>query len=186
MSPGHGFHFTHKITSHTRSPFIATPNRANTRLPRSTEISSSNGPCLFLHHLPLFLLPCLSLAQPALKESLLVMLVILGNNLFAHFFCRFHFLLDFIPLKDYNEHMHKPVSLCFYLISLKLNLLLVSLYPSQDVVCVCACVLAQSCPALRNLMDCIPPGSSIHGILQGRILEWVTMSFSRGSSRPRG
>ena len=35
-------------------------------------------------------------------------------------------------------------------------------------------------------MDCSPPGSSIHGILQARILEWVALSFSRGSSQPRG
>ena len=34
-------------------------------------------------------------------------------------------------------------------------------------------------------MDCSPPGSSIHGILQARTLEWVAISFSRGSSRPR-
>ena len=34
-------------------------------------------------------------------------------------------------------------------------------------------------------MDCSPPGSSIHGILQARILEWVAISFSRGSSQPR-
>ena len=34
-------------------------------------------------------------------------------------------------------------------------------------------------------MDCGPPGSSVHGILQARILEWVGMPFSRGSSRPR-
>ena len=34
-------------------------------------------------------------------------------------------------------------------------------------------------------MDCSPPGSSIHGILQARVLEWVAISFSRGSSRPR-
>ena len=34
-------------------------------------------------------------------------------------------------------------------------------------------------------MDCSPPSSSIHGILQARILEWVVISFSRGSSRPR-
>ena len=34
-------------------------------------------------------------------------------------------------------------------------------------------------------VDCSPPGSSIHGILQARILEWVAISFSRGSSRPR-
>ena len=34
-------------------------------------------------------------------------------------------------------------------------------------------------------MDCSPPGSSVHGILQVRILEWVAISFSRGSSQPR-
>ena len=45
--------------------------------------------------------------------------------------------------------------------------------------------LAQSCPTLCNLMDCSPPGSSVHGILQARILEWVAISFSRGSSQPR-
>ena len=36
-----------------------------------------------------------------------------------------------------------------------------------------------------NPMDCSPPGSSIHGILQTKILEWETILFSRGSSRPR-
>ena len=35
-------------------------------------------------------------------------------------------------------------------------------------------------------MDCSPPGSSVCGILQARILEWVAISFSRGSSQPRG
>ena len=38
---------------------------------------------------------------------------------------------------------------------------------------------------LCDPVDCSPPGSSIHGILQARILEWVAISFSRGSSRPR-
>ena len=45
--------------------------------------------------------------------------------------------------------------------------------------------IAQSCPTLCNPMDCSPPGSSIHGILQARILRWVAISFSRGSSLPR-
>ena len=40
--------------------------------------------------------------------------------------------------------------------------------------------VAQSCLTLCNPMDCSPPGSSIHGILQARILEWVAISFSRG------
>ena len=43
----------------------------------------------------------------------------------------------------------------------------------------------QSCPTLCNPMDCNPPGSSVHGILQARKLEWVAIPFSRGSSRPR-
>ena len=48
------------------------------------------------------------------------------------------------------------------------------------------CVLAaQSCLTLCDPMDCSSPGSSIHGILQARILEWVAIPFSRGSSRPR-
>ena len=50
----------------------------------------------------------------------------------------------------------------------------------------CVCVLVtQSCPTLCNPMDCRPPGSSVHGILQARILEWVAMPSSRGSSPPR-
>ena len=44
---------------------------------------------------------------------------------------------------------------------------------------------AQSCPTLCNPLDCSLPGSSVHGILQARILEWVTIPFSRGSSQPR-
>ena len=42
------------------------------------------------------------------------------------------------------------------------------------------CVCAQSCPTLCDSMDCSPPGSSVHGILQARILEWVAISFSHG------
>ena len=41
----------------------------------------------------------------------------------------------------------------------------------------------QSCPTLCNPMDCSPPGSSVHGILQARILEWVPISLSTGSSQ---
>ena len=46
-------------------------------------------------------------------------------------------------------------------------------------------VLVSQCPTLCDPMDCIPPGSSVHGISQARILEWVAISFSRGSSPPR-
>ena len=48
------------------------------------------------------------------------------------------------------------------------------------------CVLSsQSCLTLRDPMDCSLSGSSVHGILQVRILEWITMPSSRESSRPR-
>ena len=45
--------------------------------------------------------------------------------------------------------------------------------------------LLQLCPTLWDPMDCSPPGSSVHGILQARIREWVFMPSSRGSSQPR-
>ena len=44
--------------------------------------------------------------------------------------------------------------------------------------------VTQLCLTLCDPMDCSPPGSSVHGILQARILEWVAISFSRGSSQP--
>ena len=42
-----------------------------------------------------------------------------------------------------------------------------------------ACSVTQSCPTLCDHMDCSPPGSSVHGILQARILEWAVISSSR-------
>ena len=45
--------------------------------------------------------------------------------------------------------------------------------------------VTQSCPTLCDPMDCSLPGSSLHVILQARVLEWVAISFSRGSSQPR-
>ena len=45
--------------------------------------------------------------------------------------------------------------------------------------------VAQLCPTLWDLIDCNLTGFSVHGILQARILEWVAIPFSRGSSQPR-
>ena len=45
--------------------------------------------------------------------------------------------------------------------------------------------VAESCPTLCDPRDCSPPGSSVHGILQARMLEWGAMHFSGGSSQPR-
>ena len=49
---------------------------------------------------------------------------------------------------------------------------------------ICCCSVAQSCLTLCDPMDCSLPGSSVHGIFQARILEWVVISFSRGLPNP--
>ena len=51
--------------------------------------------------------------------------------------------------------------------------------------CVCVCSVTQSCLTFCNPMGYSLPGSSVHGIFQARILEWVAISSSRGSSRTR-
>ena len=63
---------------------------------------------------------------------------------------------------------------------------------TQGCVCVCVrvcvhvCVLVTlSCTTVCDPVDYNPPGSSVHGVLQARILEWIAISFSRGSSQPR-
>ena len=60
-----------------------------------------------------------------------------------------------------------------------------SLYGQSLQFCCCCCLVAKSCRCFCNLRDCSPPGSSVHGISQKRILEWASISFSRGSSWPR-
>ena len=78
------------------------------------------------------------------------------------------------------------VTLClFYL------LLNIKKYIFYDVYSFCLtslahrCLVTKLCLTLLRPMDCSPPGSSVHGILQARILEWIANSFSRGSSPPR-
>ena len=51
-------------------------------------------------------------------------------------------------------------------------------------VCVCVCVCTQLCLTFCDPMDCSPPGSSVHGILQSGVLEWVAMPSSRHLPAP--
>ena len=83
-----------------------------------------------------------------------------------------------------------PVSLCFFfsfypllwkVFSISVQLILKGDHSIQTVLC----LVTQSYPTLCNPMDCSPPGSSVHGILQAIILEWVAFPFSRGYSQPR-
>ena len=77
------------------------------------------------------------------------------------------------------------------LISLKLLIVdswvtmyfLIFLFPS--IYNICCCLVAKACLTLCSLMDCSLPGSSVHGISQARILEWVAFSFTMESSRSR-
>ena len=59
------------------------------------------------------------------------------------------------------------------------------MYNTVSLVNNCESEVTQSCPTLCDPVDCSPPGSSIHGILLARILAWVAVSSSRGSSQPR-
>ena len=65
---------------------------------------------------------------------------------------------------------------------LQINYELQTKYKKQLPKGVRVCVVAQSCLTLCNPMDHSPPGSSVHAISQVRILEWVTIPFSRASS----
>ena len=71
----------------------------------------------------------------------------------------------FLPL--YHPYISDEISLCFFCV----------LDGESEV--------TQSCPTLWNPMDCSLPGSSVHGIFQAIVLEWIAISFSRGSSQPR-
>ena len=61
-----------------------------------------------------------------------------------------------------------------------------TLFLGSELLSLCVCsVPPQSRPTVCDPMDCSLPGSSVHGIFQARILEWVVISFPRGSSGPR-
>ena len=99
-------------------------------------------------------------------------------------------------------HMQKCAALKIFCLPpciLHLWQYLYSIYAEEELICGTLCsssnilepamkvkvLVAQSCLTLCDPMDCSPSGSSVHGILQARILEGIAISFSRVSSRPR-
>ena len=87
-----------------------------------------------------------------------------------------------IPLVNYIFYLShsRMVSItCFqhacHFLTLEILLLLHS-----TICCCCCCLVPKSSPTLCDSMDCSPPGSTVHGIFQATILEWVAISFSRG------
>ena len=65
-----------------------------------------------------------------------------------------------------------------------MSVLFIKILLWSNEVATCVCLVTQSCPILCDPMDCSLPGSSVHGILQARIMDWVAMLSSRGSSQP--
>ena len=109
----------------------------------------------------------------------------MGNSLMITFFCVIQFFFE------------KSMCLCISDIkSLEKNKstsdkIHSSLYKFSSISFICLClslylyIIAQSCLTLCNPMDCSLTSSSVHGIFQARILEWVAIYFSKGSSQPR-
>ena len=81
---------------------------------------------------------------------------------------------------------------CWYLMKIIGNIiLLIKVFYKVKITWTCfqsscyCCLVAQSCSSLCDPVDCTPPSSSVHGIPQAIIVKWVSISFSKGSSRPR-
>ena len=108
--------------------------------------------------------------------------------------CLCHILVIFIRFHTFSLFLHLLMVICdhhlLYCSNLELNLqylrgmpvCLISLWIPSEWMKV---LVAQSCLTLCNPMDYSPPGSSVLGALWARILKWVTIPFSRGSSQPR-
>ena len=93
---------------------------------------------------------------------------------FFHNWVTFCLSGSYLSLYKEKRYLHTPEKQCWCIFLSKL------LGKERAMLC----LVTQLCPTLCNPMDCSPPGSSVHGILQAKILEWVATSFSRGS-QPR-
>ena len=93
---------------------------------------------------------------------------------------------DFEQGSDIISHIHKELLwLLFSGASREARYKVITIIQMRNIWIVVSSKVAQLSPTLCNPMDCSLPGSSVHGIFQTRVLEWVAISFSRGSSRPR-
>ena len=85
-----------------------------------------------------------------------------------------HDQMDFIPALQGFFNIHKSINVIHHINKLKnKNHMFISIRSDQ------IRSVAQSCPTLSHPMNCSLPGSSVHGILQARALEWVAIAFSR-------
>ena len=110
-------------------------------------------------------------------------------NLKSLYFGASHLLLSF-PVAGFAEDLIFWALVAFCKLSIFNSdslRVFTDIYCKQSIhVYVCCCgLVAKACLTLCDPVDCSPPGSSVHGILQARVLEWGAISFSRGPSRPR-
>ena len=97
----------------------------------------------------------------------------------------YYFMMTIKLLWTYSMHLQVMVIWLWLLMLWNRKLMCIDL-ENQRTNLAHLCVLAtQSCLTLCDPILCSPPGSSVHGILQARILEWVAMPSSRGSSGPK-
>ena len=85
---------------------------------------------------------------------------------------------------QFSHHLKNIKVIRNYVSGFLVSFNITKFYSAAGLVLGGAGLVAKLCPAC-DPMDCSPPGSSAHGILQARILEWVPISFSKGSSQPR-
>ena len=122
-----------------------------------------------------------------------------------HKWCRFFYMLciSFLRMKNYSNTYFKNMNTFFHFFpvfsellskagqtffQIVLTISAISILVLVHVILLSACARAklfQSCPALRDSTDCSTAGSSVHGILQARILEWVAVPASRRPFWPR-
>ena len=102
----------------------------------------------------------------------------------AFVFCLFMLLLTPFSYTAYYFSLFLCISLCLglFLPAIHLSSVFLFLLFGPPLLVVCACSVIQLRPILCDPTDCNPPGSSVRRIFQARILEWVAISFSRGSS----
>ena len=123
----------------------------------------------------------------SLSNLTLLLTYLFWSAYFSHtafVFCLFFLLSTPFSYTAYYFSLFLCISLCLglFLPAIHLSSVFLFLLFGPPLFIVCACSVIQLRPILCNPMDCNPPGSSVRGIFQARILKWVAISFSRGSS----
>ena len=99
----------------------------------------------------------------------------------VHLPCKVTFIIFAMKQLNYSVLSSLPFSFSYFLFIW----CHISFYQRKNYLLYMCVLVTQSCPTFCNHMACSPPGSSVHGILQARILEWVAILFSREFSQPK-